>query len=455
MHREVAPEEVRRHRLDVRPDEVALRVVDRERRQATAARAADVPDARRRHVEAAAACDLEAQVEVDVLEVTEEALVEAAEPDEPVAPVERGRSGRPEHLLLHQRRLDRRALAARPGGAVDVVDVAGRIELPASPARSTMLANAAISGCSSAAATRVASHSGSAVASGFSSATSSQSSSIAMPMLLAAAKPMFSSSRISVTPGNLAVIAAADSSLLALSITTTRSGASVWAAIEPTASSRRPSALKLTITTPTLEAPHRMVGRQPGQRGHTLLGRAARTASRGCVVGLLAGTRARRPRTLAPKAWSSSSPPAPSSSTSAPSGYVARELVARGAQAVDGLEHDPSMPRRRELRLAASLSDRWRLPTSSQLPTTSYRRDRLRRLRRQRRLRHMRRPAAGRRRRAPPPIPTTTRRHEARAASASMGSYSSPSTATAPSATSSRARYPLAQPTSRTTEPGK
>ena len=104
VHRQVAPEDVRRHRLDVRPDEVALRVVDRERREAAGARAADVPDARRRHVEAAAACDLKAQVEIDVLEVTEEALVEASEPDEPVAAVERRRTRRPEDLLLRQRR---------------------------------------------------------------------------------------------------------------------------------------------------------------------------------------------------------------------------------------------------------------------------------------------------------------------------------------------------------------
>ena len=113
-----------------------------------------------------------------------------------------------------------------------------------------MLANAAISGWSSAAATSAASHSGSAVASGLSSATNSQSSSIAMPMLLAAAKPMFSSSRTSVTPGYVAVIAATDSSC-----SRCRRRRSAAAAASGRRSTRpleqEALALKLTITTPT------------------------------------------------------------------------------------------------------------------------------------------------------------------------------------------------------------
>ena len=86
-------------------------------RRRVAAHAADVRDARLRHVEASATCDLEAQVEVDVLEVTEVALVEAADADEPVAPVERRGTGGPK-TSPRQRGWRRRCALRRPGHAV-------------------------------------------------------------------------------------------------------------------------------------------------------------------------------------------------------------------------------------------------------------------------------------------------------------------------------------------------
>ena len=228
VHRKVAPEHVRRRRLHECPDEVALGVVDAEVAARVAAHASDVRDPRFRYVEAPSTGDLEAQVEVDVLEVTEVALVEGADADQPVAPIERRGTGGPEDLAGSAGGGGGRIATAGPRCPVDVVDVAGGVE-PARPIGSLDRARERREpGMLLGRVEQRLSQSGSAQASGFRRATSSQSSSMWIPMLLAAAKPTFSFRRNSATSGYVASTSSAEPSELALSITRTRSGGRDW-----------------------------------------------------------------------------------------------------------------------------------------------------------------------------------------------------------------------------------
>ena len=166
-----------------------------------AADASDVRDPRLRHVEAPSTRDLEAEVEVDVLEVAEVALVEAADADQPVAPVERRGAGGPEDLA--RRRGWRRR--AHCGGPARRCRRRGRRRRRSRAAPTRRPARS----CSRTTRTRDAARPRraatpasprSAKASGFRRATSSQSSSMWIPTLLAAAKPTFRSSGAAARP---------------------------------------------------------------------------------------------------------------------------------------------------------------------------------------------------------------------------------------------------------------
>ena len=86
------------------------------------------------HVEAAVAAQPQAEAEIDVLEIAEVLLVEAADLVERGAPVQRGGGAGGEDLASAAGQLaPARAMAVAPGTAGDVIAVAGAVEIRRAP----------------------------------------------------------------------------------------------------------------------------------------------------------------------------------------------------------------------------------------------------------------------------------------------------------------------------------
>src|SRR5579862_6808907 len=99
MSREQRPEQRAWHILHEGPDQVAHPVIgSKPRRSRAGAGATDMVDHGVADLQRAAADEAPAKCQVDVLDITEEPLVETAERGEPVAPVDRGRGTRREAL---------------------------------------------------------------------------------------------------------------------------------------------------------------------------------------------------------------------------------------------------------------------------------------------------------------------------------------------------------------------
>jgi len=129
VQRQVDEQQRPRHVPQEDPDQVAVAVVDLEVAVAADDRRALVHHHRIRHVHRAQSGEAGAEGDVDVLDVAEEVLVEAARRDEHLAAVERGgRRGREDLAGLQVPARGRLAMALAPRQAAHVVDVADAVE---------------------------------------------------------------------------------------------------------------------------------------------------------------------------------------------------------------------------------------------------------------------------------------------------------------------------------------
>ena len=250
VQRQVAPQQRRRHVLHEQPLQVAVPVIHREVAADAGAGRPEVVHDGIGHIPARTAGELQAEAEVDVLRVAEEALVEATRPYPVGASIERrGRTGREDrsaamslwHLLL------RSAVGVPPDQAAHVAHVAHAVQPPGLPSNISREANEPASGCASAAASNAASQPGSGNASGLRRAMASQWASIATPRLLAAANPRFAPAGTTRTRRGPPVVACSTvrqvPSVLALSTMTTSSGRRDCAATDCSARPMNASAL--------------------------------------------------------------------------------------------------------------------------------------------------------------------------------------------------------------------
>ena len=128
--RQIQPQQRSRHILEKRPHDVSLSVIDGEVTAVPRQARAHVANNRGVHVEAPVAAQPKAKAEIDVLEIAEILLVEAADLIERVTTIQGGSRTRRKDLDVNSRPLRAaHPVAVAPGAARHVITIARSVEV--------------------------------------------------------------------------------------------------------------------------------------------------------------------------------------------------------------------------------------------------------------------------------------------------------------------------------------